>query len=259
MKKAEDFRSIARGALAGKWKNAVLVGLAASLLGAVDGAGLDVNIDIEAGNAKASLELAGQTIFTTGGSIDSGIGAFLAGSTGYFMIAAIVTGIALFILGSIISVGYKRYNLNLTDRLECGFENLFSYFPNWKNILKAKVLRTIYEILWTLLLIIPGIIASYSYAMTDYILAENPELTAKEAIARSKAMMEGNRWRLFCLEISFIGWAILSLLTLGIGSLWLIPYMEASGAAFYREISGTEKQCFEKEWLEIEEIDKRCT
>lgn len=115
----------------------------------------------------------------------------------------------------------------VTDRLECGFENLFSYFPNWKNILKTKVLRTIYEILWTLLLIIPGIIGSYSYAMTDYILAENPELSAKEAIARSKAMMEGNRWRLFCLEISFIGGAILSLLTLGIGSLWLIPYMEA--------------------------------
>ena len=105
-----------------------------------------------------------------------------------------------------------------------------------------------------MLFIIPGIIASYSYAMTDYILAETPELTAKEAIERSKDMMEGNRWRLFCLEISFIGWGILSLLTLGIGSLWLTPYMEASMAAFYREVSGTEKQCFDEEWFGMIEL-----
>ena len=105
------------------------------------------------------------------------------------------------------------------------------------------------------LFIIPGVIASYSYAMTDYILTENPELTAKEAIEKSKDMMEGNRWRLFCLEISFFGWVILSLLTLGIGSLWLTPYKEASMAAFYREVSGTEKQCLEEEWLEIVELE----
>ena len=91
MKKSADFRSIARDTLTGKWKNAVLVGLVASLLGAVGGNGWDVNIDIEAGNAKASLELAGQTIFTTGGDLNSGIGAFLAGGTIYFVTAAIVS------------------------------------------------------------------------------------------------------------------------------------------------------------------------
>ena len=255
MKKSADFRSTARDTLAGRWKNAVLVGLVAFLLGAVDGSGWDVNIDIEAGNAKASLELAGQPIFTTGGDLNSGIGAFLAGSAIYFVIAAIVMGIALFILGSIISVGYKKYNLNLTDRMEAGFDNLFAYFPHWKNTLKTKVLKTIYEILWTMLFIIPGIMASYSYAMTDYILAENPELTAEEAIEKSKAMMEGNRWRLFCLEISFIGWGFLSLLTLGIGGLWLTPYMEAAVASFYREVSGTEKQCYGEDWMEIEVIE----
>ena len=97
-----------------------------------------------------------------------------------------------------------------------------------------------YTFLWSLLFIIPGIIATYSYAMTGYILAEHPELTASEAIERSKEMMSGNRFRLFCLQLSFIGWAILCAFTFGIGYLWLGPYREAATAAFYREISGTE-------------------
>ena len=90
--------------------------------------------------------------------------------------------------------------------------------------------------MWSLLLLIPGIIASYSYAMTPYILANHPELTAREAIARSKELMSGNRWRLFCLEFSFIGWALLSSLTMGIGSLFLTPYTQAAKAAFYRDL-----------------------
>ena len=102
-----------------------------------------------------------------------------------------------------------------------------------------------YVLLWSLLFIIPGIIATYSYAMTEFILAEHPELTASEAIARSKEMMSGNRWCLFCLHFSFIGWDILSSLTLGIGNLWLHPYKQAANAVFYREISGTSYAAFD--------------
>ena len=80
--------------------------------------------------------------------------------------------------------------------------------------------------------------------MTGYILAENPDLSASEAIEQSKSMMAGNRWRLFCLHVSFIGWDILCSLTLGIGYLWLNPYKNAATAAFYREISGTEQPVF---------------
>ena len=75
--------------------------------------------------------------------------------------------------------------------------------------------------------------------MTGYILAENPDLTASQAIQQSKEMMQGNRWRLFCLQLSFIGWSILCLFTFGIGNLVLNPYQKAAEAAFYREISGT--------------------
>ena len=90
--------------------------------------------------------------------------------------------------------------------------------------------------LWSLLLIIPGIIKGFSYAMTPYILEDNPELSATEAIHRSRMMMKGHKFDLFWLYLSFIGWAFLCLLTLGIGYIWLYPYIQASEAAFYEEV-----------------------
>lgn len=145
-----------------------------------------------------------------------------------------------FVLGSIVEVGYARFNLNLTEGQDASFNNLFAYFSYWKTTAVARFLQNLYIVLWTFLLIIPGIIASYSYAMTGYILAEHPELTASEAIACSKKIMEGNRFRLFCLQFSFIGWSILCAFTFGIGNLWLRPYKQAATAAFYQEIKGEE-------------------
>lgn len=248
MRLAADFRSIARDVLAGKWKIAVLVGLVATLLGAVEDMGPEVKVNIDASSANASFEFAGQTIFSTGGGLDSDIGAFLVGSFTYIMIAALIMGAVYFILGSIIAVGYAKFNLNLVDRVEGSFENLFAYFTYWKTTAAARILQSIYVLLWSLLFIIPGIIASYSYAMTEYILADHPELSASEAISRSKQMMDGNKWRLFCLQFSFIGWSILCSFTLGIGNLWLTPYKQAATAAFYREVSGTEQRAYGREW-----------
>ena len=169
------------------------------------------------------------------------MGAVLIGSAIYIAIAAILLTAVYFVLGSVIEAGYARFNLNLVDRTEAKIESLFTYFYNWKTTAATRFLKILYCLLWSLLFIIPGIIASYSYAMTGYILAEHPELTASEAIARSKEMMSGNRFRLFCLHLSFIGWAILCVFTFGIGNLWLIPYRQAAAAAFYREVSGTER------------------
>ncbi|MBQ2829458.1 MAG: DUF975 family protein [Oscillospiraceae bacterium] len=104
----------------------------------------------------------------------------------------------------------------------------------------AALWRTLYVLGWSLLFIIPGIVAGYSYAMTPYILAENPEMEPKDAIRASKEMMIGNRWRLFCLEISFIGWSLLASLTFGIGYFVLTPYQQAAQAAFYRELTGAQ-------------------
>lgn len=239
MKYAADFRFIAREVLRSKWLIAVVVGLVAALLGGAGADGPEVKLNIDASGAHASFEYAGQTIFSTGGGLNSEIGAFLIGSAIYITIAAILMAIVYFVLGSIIEVGYARFNLELADRRNPAFETLFAYFPHWKTTAMTRLLRSIYIFLWSLLLVIPGIIATYSYAMTSFILAEQPELEASEAIALSKELMSGNRWRLFCLHFSFIGWDILCTLTMGIGYLWLRPYKQAAEAAFYREISGT--------------------
>lgn len=242
MRLAKDFRSIARDVLSGNWFIAVLMGVVASLLGGVHGMGPEVKVNIDASSANASFEFAGQTIFSTAGGLNSEIQSFLIGSFAYIVSAALIIGALYFILGSVIAVGYVKFNLMLVDRLEGSFEQLFEYLPYWKTTAIAKLLKNIYIILWTLLFIFPGIIAAYSYAMTDYILADNPELSASEALSWSKQLMAGNRWRLFCLEISFIGWSFLCLFAYGIGNLWLTPYKQAAIAAFYREISGTENK-----------------
>ena len=116
-------------------------------------------------------------------------------------------------------------------------ENLFDGLRGgrYTRVFCALFLVNLFTFLWALLLIIPGIMKAFSYALTPYIIMDEPELTARQAITRSCEIMEGRRWKLFCLYLSFIGWGILSLLTFGIGFLWLAPYMNASIAAFYED------------------------
>lgn len=107
----------------------------------------------------------------------------------------------------------------------------------------TTILTAVYTILWTLLLIIPGIIKSYSYAMTPYILHDEESLSGNAAIERSMQMMQGYKWRLFCLDLSFIGWYLLGILTLCIGWLWVVPYHYTARAAFYEELKSAEQAC----------------
>ena len=238
MKYAADFRKIARDALRGRWVTAVIAGLLAAMLGGVAAGGPEIELDIGENGANVVLEFAGQQIYTTATGWGEEISGLLIGGAAYIVLAALVMAAAFFVLGSIIAIGYDRFNLDLVDRQkESEIGTLFGFFSHWKTAAMARLLRTVYVTLWSLLFIIPGIVASYSYAMTGYILADRPELTAGEAIESSKRMMAGNRGRLFCLHMSFIGWGILSALTLGIGDLWLTPYKQAATAAFYREIS----------------------
>lgn len=119
---------------------------------------------------------------------------------------------------------------------ECKVGRLFDGYKDFTRICGTLFLTGIYIFLWTLLLIIPGIVKSYSYSMTGYVLKDHPELSFDAAIERSMLLMQGHKMDLFILHLTFIGWALLSLFTFGIGILWLLPYMEATQVQFYEDI-----------------------
>lgn len=113
---------------------------------------------------------------------------------------------------------------------------LFDGFSNFTNAFILYILNAILIWLWSLLFIIPGIVKSYSYSMSVYILADNPDISPNDARKKSMQMMKGNKWRLFCLDFSFIGWDLLCIITCGILSFWITPYREAAYAAFYQNL-----------------------
>ena len=119
---------------------------------------------------------------------------------------------------------------------------MFDGYKDFGRIFTTILLTQIYILLWTLLLIIPGIIKSLSYAMTTFVLRDNPEMKNNAAIELSMKMMDGHKGELFWLYLTFIGWGILCILTLGIGYFWLAPYMQASMAQFYEEVKAEYEQ-----------------
>lgn len=232
--RASDFRRTARQALSGKWPVAILAALVMMLLGLYSTDGLRVNYDLNGSN----LQLFFRNHLLGALSIDGRVSLFLGGVLSAMFLLGALLWLVLFVLRSVVSVGYAQFNLDLVDGEEPRIQTLSSRFSQFESAFLTYLLTTLYTILWGLLLVIPGIMASYSYAMTSYILAENPGISAGEAIRRSKEMMKGNRWRLFCLQFSFIGWSILCSLTpMGIGRLLLNPYSEAATAAFYRDLT----------------------
>jgi len=131
--------------------------------------------------------------------------------------------------------------LNICRTQPAHIGQLFRYFTNGKLLIRGMmwhVLQSIYLMLWSLLFIIPGIIKWFSYSMTPYILIDHPELSVNEAITKSREMMNGHKMELFALQLSFIGWLLLSLLTLGLGFIWLIPFYSATEVQFYCKMKG---------------------
>ena len=140
------------------------------------------------------------------------------------------------IVGGPMLVGLACVFLRLARREPSDIGRLFHGFNRFGTAVGAYLLMTIFVLLWSLLLIIPGIIASYAYTMTFFVIADDPTAGALQAITRSKEMMRGKKWKLFCLGFRFIGWMLLCVLTLGIGYLWLGPYMQTASAHFYDDI-----------------------
>ena len=234
---AKDFRKIARESLKGNWILAVLVCMVAGFLGAnpvFSSGGSNTNWNF---NEESFGAIQNGTVFDE--IINDSIWTILLPIITGIVVFAVLYLIAIMIIGGAVTLGLCKFNLGLVDKKKPQFIDLFSCFNRFGAGFCVQFLRGLYTFLWSLLFVIPGIIAGYRYAMAAYILAEHPEMTASEAITASKQMMVGNKWRLFCLEFSFIGWDILCLFTLGIGNLFLRPYKEAAYAAFYREISGS--------------------
>ena len=140
-----------------------------------------------------------------------------------------------------LSYGFNILFLGVFRGNEVQLERIFDGFKDYGRVLGTMLLVGVYTFLWTLLLIVPGIIKAYSYMLTPYILKERPELKFNEAINESMRLMGGNKMKLFLLDLSFFGWYLLCILTLGIGLCWLNPYVCTSHAAFYEDIMKEER------------------
>ncbi|MEJ8739867.1 DUF975 family protein [Phocaeicola sp. HCN-6420] len=174
--------------------------------------------------------------------------------SGNWMMAALATLVYLLIAGGVSSIpvagsvlaiivmyplayGFAILFLDLfREGKPIDIGKLFDGFKDFGRVWGTLILVAVYTILWTCLLIIPGIVKSYSYALTPFILKDEPELRYNAAIEKSMRMMNGYKMKLFLLDLSFIGWMILSILTLGIGLLFLQPYMNTARAAFYEDL-----------------------
>lgn len=147
-------------------------------------------------------------------------------------------GLVLFILALPLTWGFQTLFLGAVRGGDATAKDMFEGYNKelFSRVLTTTLLYYVYVFLWSLLLLIPGCIKSYSYAMTPYILKDNPEMKNNAAIEESMRMMDGHKLELFLLDLSFIGWAILSILTCCIGFLWLVPYMNMARVNFYEDL-----------------------
>lgn len=227
MKRFRDLKREARAALKGKWGEAALTMFAyLAIVMVVEWTlGLFMGFDSEfihryqayilQGNPHAALSF--MSLYF---SRYAGVSAVIA----YFLIGPLVIGLFCTFLYLL------RGDKNLVDNMfKLGFR------PYWRSVM-GYFLMAIKVLLWTLLLIIPGAIKILAYSLTPYILKDNPELSCLQAIERSRLMMKGNKWRMFVLILSFIGWFLLGIITLGIGFFWIAPYMYTTMGAFYEDV-----------------------
>ena len=150
----------------------------------------------------------------------------------------IVGGLASLILTGPLTLGIVIYTLKYSRKQDYKLEQIFDGFKDFTRALVTYLLMMLYILLWSLLLIVPGIMMAFSYSMTFFILADDPDISYSDALEKSKRMMYGYRWKYFFLSLRFFGWALLAVLTLFIGFLWLMPYMYVSYAKFYEDVKG---------------------
>ena len=144
--------------------------------------------------------------------------------------------IAMSLLLFIVTVGYAKFMLNFVNDKEYNLNQLWSYFGDWKNLATVWIHETIMIFLYFLLLIVPGIIKTISYSLVPYILLDDPNMSSGDVLDLSSKMMNGHKMDYFKLELSFIGWHLLAVLTLGILEIWIAPYQATAMTKFLSEV-----------------------
>jgi hypothetical protein len=228
--------------------------------------GLDLSPDVLLDDSDTYENISGTVGNTVGSSVGSAVvqNSSLSGISTFSTIFGLFSalGIGIFLVILVIAIAFNIFVCNPIEVGGCRFfiENavitgdvsetagvgkILSAFQNgtYKNTVVTLFKRDLFIALWTLLLLIPGIIKSYEYRMIPYLLADNPEMSADEAFRISKEMMDGEKWHAFVLDLSFIGWGILSALTLGVvGIFWVNPYQYATNAELYLELKPVKKE-----------------
>lgn len=250
---AKSLRAWGREALKGH----VGVSLALCLVGSLIAGGMDF--------FSVFADIGTQTTTTTG-TVDL----VSYGMLPMQMMSMLFSMVITLAINGVVSLGISLYFINLTAHRPAAFKDLFSGFRIFFKGVRMNLAISGLVFLWTLagvlpmslismlLLVacdmssismiimllaitlgaIPGMIAGYRYAMTPCIIAEFPDISVLDAMRESKRLMQGNKRRMVYLELTFLGWSILNIFTLGIGSLWLTPYMQATNAAFYLDVTG---------------------
>ena len=231
MKVSSDFRSIARDKLGNKWTKA----------------------------PWSTFAIAALIVILITGAISG-----LANVFGYDQITDLGDGITVvtrysnpfidmagtLLVTEILNFSLMFMGLKIVDGKGIEVGDTFYGYKKFGRAFLCQLLVSIFVFLWALLFIIPGIIHAFAYAMTPYIVMEDDNISITDAMKKSKEMMKGNKWRLFCLIFSFIGWILLGIITFGIVLVWIEPYMQVAMAAFYRELVPAKEteQSFEEDF-----------
>ena len=215
MKTNQEYKNAALDRLRGNWSPAVIATLIYVLI-----------VIVCTGSAQIPTILQGQAV--PHADFNMGL-AFGCGGASMLL--------SIFIFGPVL-VGFVNANRLLYERRDYDVTRNMAdiAMSNYLHKVGGIFLMQLKVMLWTFLFIIPGIVMSFAYAMTPYILEEHPEIGAWEASTRSREMMKGHKFDLFYLYMSFIGWFLLAMLTFGIGFFWLEPYMQGAVAGFYNDL-----------------------
>ena len=229
----EKVKAVGKASFRRNYWPCVLVSFMLSILGvgygvSSGGSNFNVNYSGSSGNSEG---------FNFGPGHDLGLGALVGVLIGVLTLSLVVTvvvvAIKVFVVNPI-EIGADRFFfINLRDDAKVR-EIGFGYDNGYRNIVKILFMRDLYIFLWSLLFIIPGIIKGYEYMMIPYLLAQNPNMDEREVFAESRRMMTGEKMSAFLLDLSFIGWMILSALTAGVvGFFYTFPYMYQTHAALF--------------------------